>query len=108
MNYEHWADRDVTAWLARVNRVVKRLIRDKTHIILLVSGEPNSKQAVELGFALLMGKPLVVAVAHGCEIPDGLRRAADAVVEDVDLLDPAEGRDRINSAIAHMEADTHG
>jgi hypothetical protein len=45
------------------------------------------KQATEMGAALLLGKPLLIVVPRGRTLPAGLRRAADAVVDDWDASD---------------------
>ena len=38
------------------------------------------KFAVELGFALMLGKPLILVAVPGVRIPFRLRKAADAVI----------------------------
>jgi hypothetical protein len=40
-----------------------------------------------MGAALLLGKPLLIVVPRGRILPGGLRRAADAVVENWDASD---------------------
>jgi hypothetical protein len=67
-------------------------------VALVSGGEPDAKQAVEIGFMMLLDKPLIIAVTPGSVVPEKLARAADAIVE-VDLLDPAAGQQAIQRAI---------
>lgn len=59
------------------------------------------KQAVEIGAMLLLGKPLLLVCLRGAVIPDGLRRAADEIVEDWDPTDEAS-QDRMTSALRRL------
>jgi len=55
------------------------------------------KQATEMGAALLMGKPLLIVVPRGRILPAGLRRAADAVVDDWDASDQGAQQRLLNA-----------
>lgn len=69
-------------------------------ISLVPSGEVDVKFAVELGFGIMLDKPLLVVVAPGRELPRKLRRVADeVVVADVDL---EEGREAISAAVKRL------
>jgi hypothetical protein len=69
-------------WVKRHNEELLPMIKDSTYSIGVISGgEPDAKQAVEIGFMLLLGKPLILAVTPGAQVPYGLARAADAIVE---------------------------
>ena len=50
----------------------------------LVSGDPDdlgdAKMAIEIGYILLLGKPLVIVCSEDQVLPAGLERAADKVV----------------------------
>lgn len=56
------------------------------------------KQATELGAALLLDKPLLLVCLRGSTLPTRLRRAADVVLDDVDMGDKAD-QDRLTAAI---------
>lgn len=81
-------DQDMQNWIDRHNTELRPMIKDSAYVIGLISGsEPDAKQAVEIGFTLLLGKPLILAVSPGAQVPPGLVKAADAIVE-ADLDDP--------------------
>ena len=53
-------------------------------------GEVDVKFAVELGMAIMLGKPIFAMAQPGTPIPQGLRKAADVVI--VADLDTETGR----------------
>lgn len=59
------------------------------------------KQAVELGAALLLDKPILLVVPKGRQLNPHLRRCADAVVEDWHPGDP-DGPDRLMAAMKEL------
>lgn len=59
------------------------------------------KQATELGAMLLLGKPVLLVTVRGAQLPDGLRRAADVVIEDWDANDPAS-QEQMNAALSAL------
>jgi nucleoside 2-deoxyribosyltransferase len=48
--------------------------------IIVYGGKTDVKQATEVGYAVLMGKPLVVIAEADVAIPDGLSEAADTII----------------------------
>jgi hypothetical protein len=67
---------------------------------LLPRGEFDVKFALETGTAVMLGKPIVVIVQPGGEIPGKLGLVADEIVEaDVDT---EEGRQQIAAALARI------
>lgn len=71
------------------------------------TGKPDPKFCVELGFALMLGKPLILlADKRAAPIPDKLRQVADEIVEvDLSSDDPAvAARDRatVQAAMARV------
>jgi hypothetical protein len=55
---------------------------------LAPKGKPDIKFAVELGLAIMLGKPLLVVQMPGTEVPPKLRQVADLVVmADLDTED---------------------
>lgn len=68
---------------------------------LVPSGEPDVKFAVELGLAIMMGKPIIALALPGRAIPEGLRKvAAEVVVADVDT---EAGQARIREALNRLK-----
>lgn len=106
---EVWSeDPEVKRWLKHANKSLRPMIKSSTYTIALMTGsDPDAKQAVEVGFMILMDKPLVLAVTPGSVIPRKLARCADAIVE-VDLLDPEFSQRVIREAIESLEAERGG
>lgn len=71
---------------AQENLVPK--IQDSAVTAMLYSDPPDAKLAIELGYSILLDKPLLVMVAPGQRIPEHLCRIADGVIEYGDLKDP--------------------
>jgi hypothetical protein len=83
------ADWDAFVDHARENTV--RGMADSAFVMSLVpEGKPDIKFAVELGLAIMMGKPLLVVQMPGTEVPPKLRQVADLVV--MADLDTEEGK----------------
>ncbi len=59
---------------------------------LVPDGKPDIKFAVELGLAIMMGKPVIAVAMPGVAVPPGLRKVAAAVI-DADL-DTEAGREK--------------
>ncbi len=90
-------------WRKHANEELRPMIQDSTYSMALISGTtPDAKQAVEIGFILLLGKPLILAVSPGAKVPDGLARAADEIVE-FDTAKMESTQRRINEAIERLE-----
>lgn len=58
-------------------------------------GKADVKFAVELGFAILYDKPIVLVAMNGREIPPGLRRVAHHVIELENDVYVEEGREEM-------------
>jgi len=56
-------------------------IRDSAVTIQLYSDEPDPKIAMELGYTLLLGKPLLILKRPGQTVPVHLARIAEGVLE---------------------------
>jgi nucleoside 2-deoxyribosyltransferase len=55
---------------------------------LVPTGETDVKFAVELGLAIMLGKPIIALVIPGTEVPAGLVKVADAIIcADLDTED---------------------
>jgi hypothetical protein len=50
-------------------------------VSLAPDGQGDVKYAVELGFSIMMDKPILVVISPGQQIPPKLRVVADAIVE---------------------------
>lgn len=82
--FEHASTTDpaVVAWLEEAGKEVLPKIKDSVLSIASYAGsDPNAQSAVEIGFTLLLGKPLMIVVSPGSRVPDGLAKAAYAIIE---------------------------
>ena len=85
---------DSPEWHAYVQQAEEKLIpmmRECGKVLTMVPrGDTDVKFAVELGFSIMLDKPIIAVVLPGATVPPKLAKIADAVVE-VDLNDPASG-----------------
>jgi len=94
-------------WLEYADHVKKELIpkiKDSAVAMALMSGsDPDPKQAVELGYMILLDKPIITVVLPGVKIPGHLARVSDAIVE-ADMDDPKGTSARIAAAMQQIDA----
>lgn len=85
---------------------VREGMADSAMCVSLVphDGATDAKFAVELGYAIMLDKPIIAVVPPGRTVPDGLRRVAYAVVE-ADM--GAEGRRKLKDVVFNLLADLH-
>ena len=69
---------------------------------LVPGGEPDLKFCLELGLAIMLEKPLIVAVSPGSHVPERLMQIAAAVVE-VDMEDPSKGAQELGRVMARLK-----
>lgn len=103
MNTNGRLDTAWAAYAARFRSAVLPQMQASGVVVQIYGGvtDFDVRQATELGALLLLGKPLIVISTAGVQIPDGLRRAADAVVEGWDLADP-ESDARLRAVLADI------
>lgn len=82
-----WDDPQVSRWTAHVRHQLVPMIRGSTITACLNPGDPDVKAAVELGYMILLDKPIAVFTL-GRPLPDKLRAVADVVI-DGNPSDPA-------------------
>jgi hypothetical protein len=73
---------------------------ESVFIIGILNGAVDAKIAVEVGAAVLLGKPILILALPGVAISEKLRRVADRIVE-CDVRTNA-GRAAVNRAIHEM------
>jgi hypothetical protein len=100
-------DPEVLDFLDQATQDALPKIRNSAVTLQIAPGdEPDAKIAVELGFSLLLDKPIVVVVPEGRTVPEHLRRVADAVIpwdDDKDVM-----AKRVQDALAPFVEDTEG
>lgn len=79
---------DWAAYRKDVTETLVPMIRDSAVSATIWTGKDDVKIAVELGFTILLDKPLLVIVLDGAKVPERLRRAADEVIVARNITDP--------------------
>jgi len=101
-------------WEEYADRVIKELVpmvRDAAVTMAVLPGWPHNlskadvRMAVEIGFMVLMDKPIIVVVSPGVEVPAKLVAVADVIVEGLGAPDFTE---RIAAAIAEVTSKLDG
>jgi nucleoside 2-deoxyribosyltransferase len=92
--------RDWDQWVASVRAGAVQQMASSAFVASLVpdDGEVDIKFAVELGLAIMMGKPIVAIAVAGRPVPGKLREVADAVIE-VSDMDTDAGRDELQAKL---------
>ena len=75
-----WNDPRTQAYLRRAQRELLPMIKGTAITMAIAPDEPDAKSAIELGFSILLDKPLIVIAPVGRIVPLRLKRAADAVI----------------------------
>jgi predicted cupin superfamily sugar epimerase len=91
-NSDEWME-----YAERVTRELVPMIADSAITMSIVPKTPDVKVAVELGFMILMDKPIIAIVPTGTTISDKMAKVADVVLEG-DINDPGF-QERLKAAI---------
>jgi nucleoside 2-deoxyribosyltransferase len=79
------------------------MIKESAVTMALITGrDPDPKQAVELGYMILLDKPIIAVVTPGAKVPNKLAICADAIVE-ANLDDSKDTAIRIKEAIDSLD-----
>ena len=84
--------------------LLPRLEESAFVLSLAPSGKPDAKYCIELGFSIMLDKPILVVAPEGYPVPERLRRAADEVIElpHGAGMDTEAGQQLISDAITRM------
>lgn len=92
-------DPEASAWAKHVlDEVVPKIADSAAFVSLVPKGEADIKFAVETGLALMLDKPMILAVSPGVQVPAKLLAIADAVVE-FDPSTPDDTQARLHAAL---------
>lgn len=82
-----WFDNpDMKVWAKRVRAELVPMIQSSTATVSIVpTGDTDVKFAVELGLSIMLGKPIILLVMSGVQVPDKLVGIADEIVEVDDI-----------------------
>jgi hypothetical protein len=72
---------EVRAWLDHAEQHTLPKILESAATIQIAPDELDPKSAIELGYSLLLDKPLIIVVPPGRSVPEHLVPAGDAIVE---------------------------
>lgn len=97
MNEDEPYSDEVKAFFAAAEQELGPKVRASAVGVSILTGEIDPKIAIEIGYILLLGKPLFLVVMPGTQVPDGLVRASEAIIEG--SLDGAETGQRLRNAI---------
>lgn len=78
---------DMQQFVTLGSDIVVDPMRGSAFAVVVYPGGVCPKLAAEIGAAILMQKPILIAALPGVEVPEKLARVADSVVE-VDPTDP--------------------
>lgn len=90
MSYED--DEQFIAYADQVMRDLVPKIESSNAVVSLAPDGPGDvKFAIELGLSIMLGKPIIVVVTPGRQLPEKLVLVADAIVEG-DIRSPGFGK----------------
>lgn len=88
-------------YAARARReLLPKLEESGCALMMTPSGPSDVKFAVELGFSIMLDKPIIAVVSPGTHVPPKLRRVADRIIEG-DIEDGTLAA-RINEAVREV------
>lgn len=107
MTTDPWSDPRVRKWKHHIEREVVPMIENCDTVISIAppDGKVDVKFAVELGMAIMLGKPIIVVQRPGILVPPKLAKIADRVVN-ADLT-TAEGAKAIGDLMDELHGDDH-
>lgn len=89
-------------WELDVRENLLEPMKDSAIVMTLFTGPIDVKIAVEIGFAVLLDKPIVVCALAGAAVPENLRKVATEIVE-LDVLDDLAAHTRIADVLASLK-----
>ena len=96
---------DDPAWKRYADQAREKLepmVRDSHVAVSLYGGEIDPKLAIEMGYMILLDKPIIAVVAPGSKAPDKLVQVADEIVELA--LDDPSFNERLMAAVGRVMA----
>lgn len=96
---------DDPGWLEYAQHAREKLepmVKDSSIAMSVYSGEIDPKMAIELGYMVMLDKPIIAVVTPGVKVPDKLVKVADEIVE-LSLDDPTF-QERIMAAMDRVMA----
>lgn len=85
------------------NDLLPKIDRSAVVMSFVMEGEPDVKWAIEMGFSIMLNKPIIAVITPGRHVPRKLALVVDEWVEWTD--DQDEMAQRINTAMARVKVD---
>ena len=98
-------DPEVKAWLDSSGDVLYKKIGGSAVVMTMapMDGKPDPKIALELGYSILLNKPMIAVVLPGSKPPSPkLQRVVDAVIVLDGPIDSPAVAEKVNEAIQEM------
>jgi len=98
--YDPWKDPDVLRWMRRTRDKLPQMIEDSAVVMSIVPEDgmkTDVKFAVELGFSIMLDKPIICVVRPSTKVSDHLIRVADEIIEC--NMESEEDREKLAEAI---------
>jgi hypothetical protein len=93
---------EVKKYFQRFEREVLPHMRDSTFTIAIAPrGEIDAKMCLEIGAAVLLDKPIIVAVSDGAAVSANLKRVATEIVEGSRIAN-ADFQQKLQDAISRV------
>lgn len=96
---------DSPDWQRVANHAREKLepmVRKSAASMMFISGAVDPKLAIEMGYSILLDKPIIALVVPGAPVSDKVIRVADRIVE-ADINDVQGTRDRIAAALKELD-----
>lgn len=96
---------DDPAWLEYAQQAREKLepmVKDSAIAMSVYSGKIDPKMAIELGYMIMLDKPIIAVVTPGVKVPNKLAVVADEIVE-LALDDPSFAQ-RLQDAMTRVMA----
>lgn len=104
MTHDIFDNPEARAWAQHALDDLVPKLRESAATVSIVpdeAGIDDIKFALELGLTIMLGKPLIVAVTPGRQVPESLARVADRIVE-LDFDRPADTAARIQAVVTEL------
>ena len=99
-----WEDPGWLEYARHAQEEMVPMLKNSAITLALVPGKDvDPKMACELGYMIMLNKPIIAVVEAGVKVPDKLVRVADEIVEGADMNDP-DFQKRLTDAITRVQA----
>lgn len=98
---------EVKDFFFRVERELMPKVEQSGSLFTVFTGMPDARQALELGAAVFLDKPIILAVVKGAKVPENLRKCAHTIIE-LSGEHTGEDHQKMLAALRPFQAATEG